>query len=199
VQQVTIYTDGSCLKNPGGNGGWAAILTMGQHEKLISGGVRCTTNNRMEMWAVLEGLRALKSPCDVIIVTDSEYVRNGITKWMPGWIERAWITKNGELVKNVDLWQEIAKAKIGHTVRVAWTQGHAGNQYNERCDTAAGNAARTCNDNTPLDESWEKPTPTPTQPSALPDDDAAAVWAEILGAPLQPPGARYYGDYTTHT
>ena len=136
---VTIYTDGSALGNPG-KGGWAAILMSGETKKELSGGDPDTTNNRMEMMGVIQALSALKKPCKVKLYTDSAYVVNSITKgWMSGWKENGW-KKKGEL-KNVDLWKQIDKLLQIHDVEFVWVKGHAENQYNNRCDELAKEAA----------------------------------------------------------
>jgi len=135
---VTIYTDGSCLNNPG-PGGWAAILRFGKHEKEISGGEKDTTNNRMELKAALEALRALTEPCRVVLYTDSEYLKKGITLWMPNWKRRNWRRKGGKLA-NVDLWMKLDEEMERHEVRWRWVKAHAGNRLNERVDKMARGA-----------------------------------------------------------
>ncbi|HEY9121899.1 MAG TPA: ribonuclease HI [Brevefilum sp.] len=135
---VIIYTDGSCQGNPG-PGGWAAILRYGKHEKEISGGEKDTTNNRMELRAALEALRALTEPCRVVIYTDSEYLKKGITLWMPNWKRRNWKRKGGKLA-NVDLWMKLDEEIARHEVHWRWVKGHAGNTLNERVDKLARKA-----------------------------------------------------------
>jgi ribonuclease HI len=135
---VTIYTDGACRGNPG-PGGWGAILRYGKHEKAISGGEKDTTNNRMELRAALEALRALTEPCRVVLYTDSEYLKKGITLWMPNWKKRNWRRKGGKLA-NVDLWMKLDEEIVRHEVRWRWVKGHAGNTYNERVDKLAREA-----------------------------------------------------------
>jgi ribonuclease HI len=135
---VTIYTDGACSPNPG-PGGWAAILCCGASEKVLSGGERNTTNNRMELTAALQALLALKKPCQVEVVTDSEYLRRGITEWLPGWKIRNWQRKGGTLA-NIDLWKALDAALIQHKVTWKWVRGHAGHQYNQRADELARQA-----------------------------------------------------------
>jgi ribonuclease HI len=135
---VTIYTDGACRGNPG-PGGWGAILRYGKHEKAISGGEKDTTNNRMELRAALEALRALTEPCRVVLYTDSEYLKKGITLWMPNWKKRNWRRKGGKLA-NVDLWMKLDEEIDRHEVRWRWVKGHAGNTYNERVDKLAREA-----------------------------------------------------------
>ena len=135
---VTIYTDGACRGNPG-PGGWGAILRYGKHEKAISGGEKDTTNNRMELRAALEALRALTEPCRVVLYTDSEYLKKGITLWMPNWKKRNWRRKGGKLA-NVDLWMKLDEEIDRHEVRWRWVKGHAGNTYNEKVDKLAREA-----------------------------------------------------------
>jgi ribonuclease HI len=137
-RQVTIYTDGACTGNPG-PGGWGAILRYGDHEKEISGGTGDTTNNRMELQAALEALRALTEPCQVTLFTDSEYLRKGITEWLPGWKRRNWRRKGGKLA-NVDLWQKLDEEITRHEIDWRWVKGHAGHTLNERVDKLARKA-----------------------------------------------------------
>jgi len=136
MTQVEIYTDGACRGNPG-PGGWAAILRYGDTEKEIAGGEALTTNNRMEMTAAAAGLEALKRPCRVRLYTDSQYVRDGITQWLPGWKVRNWRTADKKPVKNVDLWQRLDAAAAPHQVEWIWVRGHAGHPENERADALA--------------------------------------------------------------
>jgi ribonuclease HI len=135
---VTIYTDGACKGNPG-PGGWGAVLISGKTEKEIFGGELNTTNNRMELTAVIESLLALKKPCRVALYLDSEYVRKGITEWITGWKARGWRTAAKQPVKNVDLWQRLdaVVAGSGHVIRWHWVKGHAGDPGNERADGLA--------------------------------------------------------------
>ncbi len=140
MKQVKLVTDGSCIGNPG-PGGWAAILRYGEHVKEISGAEARTTNNRMEMTAVLEGLRALREPCAVTIELDSQYVRDGITRWIENWTRRNWKTATGDPVKNKDLWEEIVSAMARHEVNWVWVKGHANHEDNNRCDHLAKAAA----------------------------------------------------------
>ncbi len=137
---VTIYTDGACLGNPG-PGGWAAVLNYGRQEKVLSGSERDTTNNRMELTAAIQALQALKRPCQVEIYTDSEYLRRGITEWLPGWKARGWRRKEGALA-NADLWQALDAAQTHHRVTWYWLRGHAGHSMNERVDQLARDAIR---------------------------------------------------------
>ena len=136
--EVTIYTDGACQGNPG-PGGWGALLRNGTHEKTLSGGEIDTTNNRMELQAALEALRALKEPCQVTLFTDSEYLKRGITEWMPNWKRRNWQRKGGKLA-NVDLWMELDEEIARHEIHWRWVRGHAGNVFNERVDQLARQA-----------------------------------------------------------
>ena len=138
VQQVVIYTDGACKGNPG-PGGWGAVLSSGELEKELFGGELGTTNNRMEMMAVIEGLSALKRPCNVTLFLDSEYVRKGITEWIHGWKARGWKTAAKAPVKNVDLWQRLDALVTsgGHNIEWRWVKGHAGNPGNEHADALA--------------------------------------------------------------
>ena len=130
---VTIYTDGGSAPNPG-PGGWAAILIMGAHQKELKGGEPHTTNNRMELMAAISALEALKRPCVVDMHTDSQYVRDGITKYINNWKRNGWRTASKEPVKNQDLWQRLEAARAIHTVRWHWIEGHSGDVLNERAD-----------------------------------------------------------------
>ena len=134
--QVTIYTDGACKGNPG-RGGWGAWLASAGHEKELFGGEALTTNNRMELTAVIEALASLKRTCDVILYTDSEYVRKGITEWIHGWKLRGWKTADKKPVKNADLWQRLDALRSLHRVDWRWVRGHAGDPGNERADALA--------------------------------------------------------------
>ena len=136
---VDIYTDGACRGNPG-PGGWAAVLSAGGREKEISGAQPLTTNNRMELQAVIEALSALKRPLQVRLYTDSQYVRRGILEWLPQWKARGWKTADRKPVKNQDLWQQLETAAARHRIEWHWVPGHAGVPGNERCDALA-NAA----------------------------------------------------------
>jgi ribonuclease HI len=133
---VEIFTDGACSGNPG-PGGWAAILRYNDVEKELSGFEPMTTNNRMEMTAAIRGLEALKRPCRVRLVSDSQYLRDGITKWIHAWKARGWRTAAKEPVKNVDLWQQLERAMAPHAVEWQWVRGHAGHRENERADALA--------------------------------------------------------------
>jgi ribonuclease HI len=133
---VTVVTDGACSGNPG-PGGWCAILRYGTQEKVLQGGASLTTNNRMELRAALSALQALTRPCQVEIYTDSQYVRDGITKWIAGWRRNGWHTKSHAPVKNQDLWRALETAQRAHQVNWHWTRGHAGDALNERADRLA--------------------------------------------------------------
>ena len=138
MTQVVIYTDGACKGNPG-PGGWGAILRSGKSEKELFGGELDTTNNRMELLAVIEALAALKRPCEITLFLDSQYVRKGITEWIHGWKKKNWRTASGSPVKTVELWQRLDElvANAGHTIDWRWVKGHAGDPGNERADELA--------------------------------------------------------------
>jgi ribonuclease HI len=142
MKQVDIFTDGACKGNPG-PGGWAAILRMGAHEKELTGGEAATTNNRMEMTAILRGLSALNEPCAVTVHTDSRYAIDGMTQWIFGWQKRGWLNAAKKPVANEDLWRELIAAARPHKVSWEWVKGHSGHPENERCDAlASAEAAR---------------------------------------------------------
>lgn len=136
---VTIYTDGACRGNPG-PGGWGAVLTLGEHERELSGAEAQTTNNRMELLAVIRALQALKRPVVANLYTDSQYVRQGILEWLPQWKARRWRTAAGKPVKNQDLWELLDVEAAKHRIDWHWVKGHSGVPGNERCDELA-NAA----------------------------------------------------------
>ncbi len=136
MSEVVVYTDGACKGNPG-PGGWGAWLKSGEHEKELFGGEPNTTNNRMELTAVIEALNSLKHRCDVVVYTDSEYVKNGITTWIHGWKKRGWQTADRKPVKNVELWQRLDALAAGHRVTWRWVRGHTGDPGNERADALA--------------------------------------------------------------
>ena len=139
--RVEIFTDGACSGNPG-PGGWGALLRCRGVEKELSGGEKETTNNRMELTAVISALAALKTSCDISLYTDSKYVMDGITRWLPNWKKNGWKTSNKKSpVKNVDLWQRLDELAGGHEIRWIWVKGHAGHPQNERCDLLATSAA----------------------------------------------------------
>ncbi len=135
-KEVVVYTDGACEGNPG-PGGWAAVLMSGRHRKEISGGEPATTNNRMELRAAIGGLAVLTEPCRVSLYTDSVYVRDGITRWLPGWKRNGWRTRDKQPVKNEDLWRQLDALAAAHRVEWRWLKGHAGHEHNERCDGLA--------------------------------------------------------------
>ena len=136
MAHVDIFTDGACKGNPG-PGAWAYLLRSGAHEKLASGSVVDTTNNQMELQAVISALSALKKPCTVNVYTDSQYVQKGISEWLPKWQANGWKTSNKAAVKNKDYWEALVKAVAPHEVRWHWVRGHAGHPENERVDQAA--------------------------------------------------------------
>jgi ribonuclease HI len=142
-ERVTIFTDGACSGNPG-PGGYGAILQYGDKTKEISGCEKATTNNRMEMTAVIEALQELKRPCRVKVVTDSNYVVKGMTEWMPGWIRRDWVNSQKKPVLNRDLWEKLLKLSRIHRIEWVWIKGHDGHRENERCDLLARMAMKDC-------------------------------------------------------
>jgi len=131
MKKIEIFTDGSSLGNPGA-GGWCAILRYKNHEKILKGGEKYTTNNRMELRAVIEALKSLKEPCEIELFSDSTYVLKGINEWLDGWIK-----KNFKNVKNVDLWKEFIEVKNSHNIHINWIKGHSGHRENEICDKIA--------------------------------------------------------------
>lgn len=141
MKHVQIITDGACIGNPG-PGGWACILRFNHHKKELWGGERATTNNRMELTAAIQGLRALREPCDVELVTDSQYLKNGISEWIHGWKRNGWRTREKKPVVNQDLWQALDEQANKHRVKWTWTKGHADHEDNNRCDELATEAAR---------------------------------------------------------
>lgn len=136
MPRVVVYTDGACKGNPG-PGGWGAYLVSGEREKSLYGGEPHTTNNRMELAAAIEGLRALKRPSRVDLYTDSQYLRKGITEWLQSWKARGWRTAAKKPVKNVDLWRQLDREVARHQVSWHWVKGHSGNPGNERADYLA--------------------------------------------------------------
>ncbi len=136
MDKIEIYTDGACKGNPG-VGGWGAWLVAGEHQKELCGGELNTTNNRMELRAVIEALNALKRPSDVVVHTDSKYVQQGISEWIEGWKKRGWRKADKSPVLNVDLWQALDEARLRHTIEWRWVKGHAGHAGNERADELA--------------------------------------------------------------
>lgn len=145
MEKVSVFTDGSCLRNPG-PGGWAALLVVlrdgERSEKLIAGAAPATTNNRMELLAAIEGLKALKRPCQAEVITDSNYVVKGMTEWIHGWRKRGWKNSQKKPVENKDLWEALSDAAAPHQVTWTWVRGHAGHPENERVDAAAQAEAR---------------------------------------------------------
>lgn len=139
MNEVIIYTDGACRGNPG-PGGWAALLESAGRTQVLQGAEPATTNNRMELTAAWQALAALKRPCRVSVYTDSEYVRKGISEWLPAWKARGWKTAGKKPVKNLDLWQALEQAATPHTVDWHWVRGHAGDPGNERVDRLANEA-----------------------------------------------------------
>ena len=142
MDTIQIYTDGACKGNPG-PGGWGALLVAGSTEKELFGGEGNTTNNRMELMAVIEALSALKRPCHVTIHTDSQYVLKGITEWLAGWKAKGWKTAARTPVKNVDLWQRLDAATVQHQIEWRWVKGHSGHHGNERADQLANRGVET--------------------------------------------------------
>ncbi|NHB90631.1 ribonuclease HI [Photorhabdus cinerea] len=141
-KQVEIFTDGSCLGNPG-PGGYGVLLRYQQHERTLSEGFHHTTNNRMELMAAIIGLETLTRPCKIILTTDSQYVRQGITQWIHNWKKRSWRKADKSPVSNVDLWQRLDQAITHHDIDWQWVKGHAGHSENERCDELARTAANS--------------------------------------------------------
>jgi ribonuclease HI len=140
MKKVEIFTDGACKGNPG-PGGWGVLLRMGRHEKELSGGEPATTNNRMEMTAVIRALDALIEPCEVTIHSDSRYVIDGMTQWIHGWQKKGWVNSSKKPVRNADLWHELIEAARRHKVTWQWVKGHDGHVENERADRLASAAA----------------------------------------------------------
>jgi ribonuclease HI len=136
MSEVVIYADGACRGNPG-PGGWGAWLKSGEHEKEIFGGDKLTTNNKMELTAVIQALATLNKPSQVVIYTDSSYVKDGITKWILGWKQRNWTTADKKPVKNIELWQKLDALNAAHAVQWRWVKGHSGDPGNERADRLA--------------------------------------------------------------
>ena len=136
MSEVGIHTDGACLGNPG-PGGWAALLRYGDKEREVVGGEPLTTNNRMELMAAIAALETLSRPCEVVLYTDSQYVRQGITQWINNWVRKGWKTAGGDPVKNRDLWERLHAATLRHSIEWKWVKGHSGDPDNERVDTLA--------------------------------------------------------------
>ena len=133
---VSLYTDGACKGNPG-KGGWGVLMRYGSHEKELFGGEAHTTNNRMELTAIIQGLAALNRPCAVVIYTDSQYVKNGMEQWIHGWKKNGWKTASKQPVKNEDLWRQLDQLAAQHQIQWQWVRGHAGHAENERADALA--------------------------------------------------------------
>ena len=143
MKKVDIYSDGACLKNPG-PGGWCAVLTYNGTEKILSGGEAYTTNNKMELTAVISGLEALKEPCEVSVYTDSRYVTDGISLgWAVKWQKNNWIKSDKKPALNIDLWERLLNVLDKHEVNFIWIKGHSGHEYNELCDLTAKKEAQT--------------------------------------------------------
>jgi len=142
TEPVMIWTDGGCKPNPG-PGGWAAVLVFRGKERALTGADPATTNNRMELTAAASALEALTRPCRVVLHTDSEYARNGVTRWSTGWVRKNWRTTSGDAVANMDLWQRLLAAAKPHSVEWLWVRGHSGNEMNERVDALATEARRS--------------------------------------------------------
>ncbi|MEA3383452.1 MAG: ribonuclease HI [Campylobacterota bacterium] len=140
MKNITIYSDGSSLGNPG-PGGWGTILEFNGHTKELSGAEPNTTNNKMELKGAIEGLKALKEPCNVKIISDSKYVVQAINEWLNNWIKNSWKTAGKKPVKNLELWQEYLKVSKQHNIEAIWVKGHAGHEQNERCDILARDEA----------------------------------------------------------
>ncbi len=140
LKQISIYSDGSSLGNPG-PGGWGTILEFNGHTKELSGGELDTTNNKMELKGAIEGLKALKEPCEVKLISDSKYVVQGINEWLKNWVKNNWKTASKKPVKNVELWKEYLAVSKQHKIKAIWVKGHAGHKQNERCDILARNEA----------------------------------------------------------
>ncbi|WP_415887937.1 ribonuclease HI [Neptuniibacter sp. QD37_6] len=141
---VEIFTDGACKGNPG-PGGWGAVMRYGDAEKQLWGGEHGTTNNRMELMAAIKALETLNRPCEVILTTDSQYVRQGITEWIDGWKKRGWKNSQKKPVKNADLWQRLDKATEAHTIDWRWVKGHSGHPENELADQLANRGVEELN------------------------------------------------------
>ncbi len=142
MKRIEIFTDGACKGNPG-PGGWGALLRMGEHEKEMAGAEPNTTNNRMEMTAVIKALQVLNQPCEITLCTDSKYVIDGITKWVHGWQKKGWVNASRQPVANAELWREMLAATKPHKITWQWVRGHNGHAENERVDQLASDAAKS--------------------------------------------------------
>lgn len=136
MKKINLYSDGSSLGNPG-PGGWGTVLQYNDQERELSGGNPMTTNNQMELQGVIEGLKALKEPCDVHVISDSTYVVKAINEWLVNWVKNNWRNASKKPVKNVDFWKEYLESAKPHKIRATWVKGHAGHEHNERCDILA--------------------------------------------------------------
>jgi len=181
VKQVTIHTDGACEMNPG-PGAWGAILEYGKHEREIKGHAMATTNNRMELQAAIEALRALKEPCEVQLHTDSEYLRDGMTLWVPAWKSRGWKAKGKKPVKNGDLWKELDELASKHKISWHWLRAHAGHPLNERCDKLATKEIRDLRSRHKPEEFAEALAKFKEQHAKRPEPEPAAP---VSTAPLE--------------
>lgn len=142
MKKIDLYTDGACSGNPG-RGGYGAVLLYGEREKELSGGYVLTTNNRMELLAAIEGLKSLKEPCEVTLYTDSKYLSDGLSKgWAEGWRKKGWKISGGRPAQNIDLWEQLLSLCQTHRVKLVWVKGHADDEYNNRCDALAVEAAK---------------------------------------------------------
>ncbi|MGM0518666.1 MAG: ribonuclease HI [Campylobacterota bacterium] len=141
MKKINLYSDGSALGNPG-PGGWGTILEFNGNEKELGGGDEYTTNNKMELKGVIEGLKALKQPCEVHIISDSTYVVKGINQWLENWVKNSWRNSSKKPVKNIELWQEYLKVSKIHKIAATWVKGHDGHEHNERCDIIAKSYAQ---------------------------------------------------------
>jgi ribonuclease HI len=159
---VVIHSDGACHGNPG-PGAWAAVLTSGSHRREVSGAVSATTNNRMELQAAIEAFAALKRPCAVEFHTDSNYLRDGITQWLPGWQRNGWRTKSKQPVKNADLWRQLAEAVAQHQVNWHWVKGHAGDAAMNWPPPPSGNSSNAARGNRSR-RTWRHSKPTRKRP-----------------------------------
>ena len=141
MKKINLYSDGSALGNPG-PGGWGTILEFNGNEKELGGADEFTTNNKMELKGVIEGLKALKEPCEVHIISDSTYVVKGITQWLDNWVKNSWRNSSKKPVKNIELWKEYIEVSKIHKITAMWVKGHAGHEHNERCDIIAKSFAQ---------------------------------------------------------